>query len=143
MRLEQARVLLTGASGGIGRAMTLALREAGADVLGVGRGALSPLPAGSGWVQADLATPEGLAAVVRAATDWRASGGSAYNLRASAGHVRPLYDISTSFSGGPIACAARLALSRRMTSSSRASPRCTRTVNSASSFARPSQKLRT
>ena len=73
MRLEQARVLLTGASGGIGRAMTLALREAGADVLGVGRGALSPPPAGSGWVQADLATPEGLAAVARAATDWRAN----------------------------------------------------------------------
>lgn len=67
MRPASARVLLTGASGGIGAAMATALREAGAQVLGVGRGAGTA----SDWVQADLASPEGRAAVVAAAQRWR------------------------------------------------------------------------
>ena len=61
MKLEQARVLLTGAGGGIGSAMAEALRGAGAAVLGVGRrGGDGP------WVRADLATGNGIAAVVGA-----------------------------------------------------------------------------
>lgn len=67
MKVAAARVLLTGASGGIGRAMAAALQAAGAQVLGVGRAAASPLPAGMGWVQADLGTDAGIAAVAGAA----------------------------------------------------------------------------
>ncbi len=67
MKAASARVLLTGASGGIGRAMALALHAAGAQVLGVGRAAASPLPAGMGWVQADLGTEAGIATVAAAA----------------------------------------------------------------------------
>ena len=67
MKAASAHVLLTGASGGIGRAMTQALQASGAKVLGVGRAALSPLPAGMGWVQADLATEAGITAVAAAA----------------------------------------------------------------------------
>ncbi len=73
MKAAEARVLLTGASGGIGRAMALALQQAGAAVLGVGRADGSPLPAGMGWVQADLNRDEGLAAVAAAAAEWRAN----------------------------------------------------------------------
>jgi short-subunit dehydrogenase len=61
MRAADARVLLTGAGGGIGSAMADALRGAGAAVLGVGR-----RPGPSPWVRADLATEEGVAAVVAA-----------------------------------------------------------------------------
>lgn len=73
MRAADARVLLTGASGGIGRPIALALREAGASVMGVGRAADSPLPAGTSWVRADLTTVDGLAAVAGAASGWRAN----------------------------------------------------------------------
>src|SRR5690606_24324400 len=73
MRAADARVLLTGASGGIGRPIALALREAGASVMGVGRAADSPLPAGTSWVRADLTTVDGLAAVAGAAAGWRAN----------------------------------------------------------------------
>jgi len=73
MRLDEHRVLLTGASGGIGQAMALALREAGVSVMGVGRS----VPAGTtaagpcdAWVCADLTQTEGLAQVSRAAADW-------------------------------------------------------------------------
>lgn len=71
MKARDARVLLTGASGGIGRAATAALQQAGAQVMGVGRH-----PAASGalpWVQADLATPGGVAAVAEAAADFQAN----------------------------------------------------------------------
>lgn len=71
MKLADARVLLTGASGGIGRAAGAALQQAGAAVLGVGRA-----PAGSGhqaWLQADLTRPEGIAAVAAAAARWQAN----------------------------------------------------------------------
>lgn len=73
MKAAEARVLLTGASGGIGQAMVAALRDAGAAVLGVGRAGRSQLPEGTGWVSADLTTVDGLAAVTRAAADWRAN----------------------------------------------------------------------
>lgn len=69
MKLEAARVLLTGASGGIGEAMAARLRAGGAAVMGVGRG---PAPeAEMPWVQADLLSSEGRAAVVAAAARWR------------------------------------------------------------------------
>jgi short-subunit dehydrogenase len=69
MRLEAARVLLTGASGGIGEAMAVRLRAGGASVMGVGRG---PAPeVGMPWVQADLLSAEGRAEVVAAAAQWR------------------------------------------------------------------------
>jgi short-subunit dehydrogenase len=74
MRAAAARVLLTGASGGIGRAMTQRLRAAGARVAGVGRGATAP--AGMGldlWVQADLATAAGVLAVAHAAADFQSN----------------------------------------------------------------------
>lgn len=64
MKAAQARVLLTGASGGIGQAMLQALTAAGAQVLGVGRG--DPV-SGCTWVRADLATEAGREMVVQAA----------------------------------------------------------------------------
>ncbi|MCC9597790.1 MULTISPECIES: SDR family oxidoreductase [unclassified Rubrivivax] len=70
MKIDQTRVVLTGAAGGIGRAMVQALAEQGAAVLGVGRGASGP---GNAWQRADLATPEGRQAVVQAAGDWNAN----------------------------------------------------------------------
>lgn len=65
MKATQARVLLTGASGGIGQAMAKQLHAAGAMVLGVGRNAALPnMP----WVRADLTTNAGIEAVVSAAS---------------------------------------------------------------------------
>lgn len=61
MKAADARVLLTGAGGGIGSAMAEALRGAGASVLGVGR-----RPGPGPWVLADLATVDGIAAVAGA-----------------------------------------------------------------------------
>ena len=72
MRAAEARVLLTGASGGIGQAMAQTLRQAGAQVMGVGRAA-APTAAGTDWVQADLTTAEGQAAVGEAAAAWSAN----------------------------------------------------------------------
>jgi short-subunit dehydrogenase len=71
MKASDARVLLTGASGGIGQAMGQALRQAGAQVMGVGRGAAGP--AGMAWHRADLNEPHGAASVAQAAADWRAN----------------------------------------------------------------------
>lgn len=68
MKARSARVLLTGASGGIGAAMRTQLEAAGAEVLGVGR---RPGLSGEPWVQADLASAEGRQAVVAAAALWR------------------------------------------------------------------------
>ena len=62
MKIDQTRVVLTGAAGGIGRAMVQALAEHGAAVLGVGRGASGP---GHAWQRADLATPEGRQDILR------------------------------------------------------------------------------
>jgi short-subunit dehydrogenase len=72
MKAAAARVLMTGASGGIGLAAAAELRAAGAQVVGVGRGASAPEPAAfDAWVQADLNTPEGVLAVARAAATHR------------------------------------------------------------------------
>jgi short-subunit dehydrogenase len=74
MKAGEARVLLTGASGGIGRAMAERLRRAGARVAGVGRGATPPEGlALDTWVRADLATPEGLLDTAHAAADFRSN----------------------------------------------------------------------
>jgi short-subunit dehydrogenase len=82
MKLEQARVLLTGASGGIGTAMAEALQQRGAQVLGVCRrvrpaAALSASShalgaSGMDWVQADLSGIQGLRTVAHAARQWGA-----------------------------------------------------------------------
>lgn len=61
MKAADARVLLTGASGGIGRVMADALRRAGAQVTGVGRGDSGP--DGMAWVRADLNAAAGRADV--------------------------------------------------------------------------------
>jgi len=71
MKAADARVLLTGASGGIGQAMAQALRAAGAQVLGVGRA--ETVPEGMAWVRADLNSDTGPASVAAAAVDWRAN----------------------------------------------------------------------
>jgi len=68
MKAGEARVLLTGASGGLGRAMAAELQGAGAVVMGVGRHAG---PAGANWIRADLNRPEGIASVAQAAAAWR------------------------------------------------------------------------
>ena len=73
MKLAQARVLLTGAGGGIGMAMAAALRNAGAEVLGVGRSQPQALPEDLRWVQADLATDDGIARVAASASIWGAN----------------------------------------------------------------------
>lgn len=72
MKPAQARVLITGASGGIGRAMVAALQQAGAQVLGVSRTPQRDAP-DLRWVQADLGTAEGIERVVRAAGSWGAN----------------------------------------------------------------------
>ena len=72
MKAAEARVLLTGASGGIGQAIAQTLRQAGAQVMGVGRAA-APTAPGTDWVQADLTTAEGQATVGEAAAAWGAN----------------------------------------------------------------------
>ena len=72
MKLADARVLLTGASGGIGQAATEALQRGGAAVLGVGRAPAAADPA-LPWLQADLSRAEGIAAVADAAARWHAN----------------------------------------------------------------------
>lgn len=71
MKAADARVLLTGAGGGIGQAMAAALRGAGAAVMGVGRAATAPGLAD--WVQADLTTADGIACVAREGARWNAN----------------------------------------------------------------------
>ena len=75
MKAADARVLLTGARGGIGQAMARTLSAAGAAVMGVGRAAEPPAAAAPGmrWLQADLTTAQGLADVTAAAEAWGAN----------------------------------------------------------------------
>lgn len=74
MKAAAARVLLTGARGGIGQAMARTLTGAGAAVMGVGRAAAPPAgTAGIRWLQADLSTAQGVADTVAAAEEWSAN----------------------------------------------------------------------
>jgi len=73
MKLDQARVLLTGASGGIGQAIQQALLQAGAQALGVSRNPQAPLTVGLKWLQADLTQAQDLARVAKVAAEWRAN----------------------------------------------------------------------
>ncbi|MDA0977784.1 MAG: SDR family oxidoreductase [Proteobacteria bacterium] len=66
MKLSEARILLTGASGGIGSALAECLQDEGADLLLHANRHVSALH-GSATVQGDLSTPEGTANVVSAA----------------------------------------------------------------------------
>lgn len=73
MKAAQARVLLTGASGGIGQAMREALLRTGAQVLGVSRSPQRAGPPGLRWVQADVTSSSGLEAIAAAARDGQAN----------------------------------------------------------------------
>ncbi len=83
MKAAEMRALITGASGGIGRALAQELHGRGASVLLVGRNAqaleraaqaLGGRSARVDWCAADLATAEGRARVVEAASHWGGSG---------------------------------------------------------------------
>jgi len=79
MKLNKARILLTGATGGLGEALTSQLSAAGAALLLTGRNAdklaAIPLAAGAECVrlQADLSTLEGIAAAASAARRFNAN----------------------------------------------------------------------
>jgi short-subunit dehydrogenase len=73
MKLADARVLLTGAGGGIGQAMARALRAGGAQVMGVGRSEPGADDSTRPWVRADLATEGGMGAAAAAAVSWGAN----------------------------------------------------------------------
>ena len=83
MKAPLSRVVLTGATGGIGQAMAAALLSAGASVMLVGRSAASlsaqtdrllrDIPAAKGhvaWHDADITAPDGLAGLRDAASAW-------------------------------------------------------------------------
>ncbi|URI06549.1 SDR family oxidoreductase [Aquincola tertiaricarbonis] len=78
MRPEHARVLLTGATGGIGQAMARALVKAGASVLLAGRSPAAlaaqcqalQAPDRVHWHAADMADTTDIASLARTAADW-------------------------------------------------------------------------
>jgi short-subunit dehydrogenase len=74
MQLKDARILLTGASGGLGRALARELAAAGAALLMTGRDPRRPseLPSGPAhrYLQADLGSAAGIAAIVQAAREF-------------------------------------------------------------------------
>lgn len=76
MQLKNARILLTGATGGLGQALARELAAAGAALLLTGRDPARPidLPAAPGqehrYLQADLGNAEGIAATARAAREF-------------------------------------------------------------------------
>lgn len=77
MQLNNARILLTGASGGLGQELARQLAEAGAKVLLAGRDTArlaaltAALGSGHSSVRADLTRPEGIAAAAGAAREFR------------------------------------------------------------------------
>lgn len=79
MQLNRARILLTGATGGLGQALATELAAAGAALLLAGRSAEKlaalRLPPGAEYatLQADLTTAEGIAAVTAAAQRFNAN----------------------------------------------------------------------
>lgn len=79
MQLNGARIVLTGATGGLGEALAADLSGRGAVLLLTGRNRerleaiATSLGAGHRWVQADLGTAEGVAAVAAAARDFGAT----------------------------------------------------------------------
>lgn len=76
MQLNNARILLTGSTGGLGQALARQLAQAGAGLLLAGRDAArlaalnADLGAGHSSVRADLTRPEGVAAALGAARDF-------------------------------------------------------------------------
>ena len=74
MKPAQARVLITGASGGIGRAMVAGLLQAGAQVLGVSRSPQRDAP-DLRWVR--------LRSAIRAPWGWTRSSGACSRASAS------------------------------------------------------------
>jgi len=64
--LAGCRALVTGATKGIGRAVTARLSEAGARVLGTARSRSDDFAGDAGFVAADVSTAEGCSAVVNA-----------------------------------------------------------------------------
>src|SRR5687767_9059756 len=79
MRADQSRVLLTGAGGGIGRAVAHELARFGAALMLVGRSAsrlssqAQTLGAGTTWHVCDLSDIGCLSALATAAAAWRAN----------------------------------------------------------------------
>lgn len=79
MRLSEARILLTGASGGLGQELARQLAAAGARLLVAGRDAerlaalMATLGPDDASVRADLSRPEGIAAAVGAAREFGAN----------------------------------------------------------------------
>lgn len=79
MQLSNARILLTGATGGLGQALAQQLAAAGARVLLAGRDTArlaaitAALGDGHSSVRADLTRPEGIAAAVGAAREFNAN----------------------------------------------------------------------
>ena len=69
LELVGQRALVTGGTKGIGEAVASRLRELGARVLITARTRPDELPPGNSFVAADVATPEGCAAVASAVTE--------------------------------------------------------------------------
>jgi short-subunit dehydrogenase len=102
MKAAEMRVVITGASGGIGRALAQELHGRGASVLLVGRNAqalesvaqeLGGRSARVEWCAADLATGEGRARVVEAASRWGGSGSNVLVNNAGLGEFGMLDDL--------------------------------------------------
>jgi len=102
MKAAAMRVVITGASGGIGRALALELHARGASVLLVGRDpvALERTAAQLGgrsssvdWHAADLATAAGRVAVAEAASQWGGSGCNVLVNNAGLGDFRMIEEL--------------------------------------------------